>query len=79
MRWLIISHILPCHAHAIDMVVHQGGKPVNSRDIGREDVEVGRIAPVPQYQFLTPVAKDVGLQVRGSFGGIATGGMIDLA
>ena len=40
MGWLVVAHILPCHAHTVDMVVHECRKSVLGGDIGCENVEV---------------------------------------
>lgn len=38
---LVVGNVLPCYAHAIDVVVHEGGDAMGGGDVGSEDVEVG--------------------------------------
>ena len=72
MRRLVVCYVLPSHSHTIDVVVHQCRHTIRSGVYRREDVQRGIICRAPQYQFLTPVAEDVGLQVRCRFGTITT-------
>ncbi len=77
-RRLIVSHVLPSHAHTINRIVHQSGHTEARLHVGCEDVEVSRVAAVPQYQFLTPVAKDVGQEVGRLLGAVAGVRMVDV-
>ena len=71
MRGLVVARVLPCHGHAVVVVLHKAGHAVAAGLGGGEDEQVGRCLAVPQHQFLAPVAEDVGLQARRGLGGVA--------
>lgn len=54
---LVIGHVLPGDAHAVDVVVHEGGYSVLGGGCGGKEYQTGGIAPVPQYDFFSPIAK----------------------
>ena len=60
---LVVANVLPCHRHSVDMVVHECGDTIVGRRVGGVDVEVGRVRGVPEDEFFSPVAHDVGLKV----------------
>ena len=60
---LVVGYVLPGDAHAVGVVVHEGGHAEIGGFGGGEDIQRGCIGGVPENDFLTPVAKDVGLQV----------------
>lgn len=54
---LVIGHVLPGDAHAVDVVVHEGGYSVPGGGCGGEEYQTGGIAPVPQNDFFSPIAE----------------------
>ena len=47
----------------VNMVVHECHNAVFCRDVCGEDVEMGGITTIPEYQLLAPVAEEVSLKV----------------
>ena len=68
---LVVCGVLPCYAHTVGMVVHQGRHAVDGRDVGCEDIYRAAVGRVPEEYFLAPVTEEVGLQIRGFLGAIA--------
>lgn len=49
MRRLVISHILPCHTHAVYMVVHQGGHTVIGG--GNSGIDIQSVVSIVTVSF----------------------------
>ena len=64
MRRLVVRHVLPCHAHAVEVIVHEGWCCIAGLYVGCEDIECRRIGAVPEDKFFTPVTEEVGYNVR---------------
>ncbi len=73
MRRLVVSHVLPRHAHAVHVVVHEGGHAVTGGICRGVDVDGATVGEAPQNQFLAPVAKEVGGEAGSGFGAVAGG------
>ena len=60
-RRLVVGRVLPGHAHAVGVVVHQRRHAVVCGDVGGEDVQRAAGAGIPEDELLAPVAEQVGL------------------
>ena len=76
---LVVPHILPSHAQAIDVIVHKRRDAVFRRDIRSENIQMRGIALVPIDHLLTPVAEDISLQIRRSLRPVVAHGMSHFA
>ena len=70
---LVVADVLPRHAHAIEVVMHEGGTTVRCRYVGGEDVQMRRGGRVPEDELLTPVTEDISLEVGCRFRPVAGG------
>ena len=57
------------------MVVHQGWHTILRRNIGGEDIQMRGVSLIPIDYFLSPIAEEVGLQVRRCLRPVATSRM----
>ena len=55
--WLVIGYVLPGDAHAVDVVVHEGGYAVLGGGCGGEEHQCGGVALVPQNDFFPPITE----------------------
>lgn len=64
MRRLVIAYILPCYAHAVEMVVHERDHTMLRRYLCGIHIYYRRICAVAEDELFTPVAEEVSLQTR---------------
>ena len=70
---LVVADVLPSDAHAVDVVVHEGGYAVAGALDGRVETAHRGVCLAPENDLLAPVAEEIGHQARSGFGAVAGG------
>jgi len=76
-RRLVVTHVLPHDGEAIDVVLHQRRNAIIGGDVCSENVDARTIRRVEKDEFLAPIAQQIGLQTRGGFRAVASGGVVE--